>query len=115
MKQVQMAHALSPSSSCKIYRDTIQGVQVVHDGARQARRSGVRLVVPEIQLQRLEPDCTKNPCGRYLFDSPSLHVKALLEWHVDEYFFSLTGAGNTLVAGFILTPMTVGKQCPRRT
>jgi hypothetical protein len=50
VKQVQMAHALSPSSSCKIYHDTVQGVQVVHDGARQARRSGVRLVVPEIQL-----------------------------------------------------------------
>ena len=25
MKQVQMAHALSPSSSCKIYHDTVKG------------------------------------------------------------------------------------------
>jgi hypothetical protein len=44
------------------------------------------------------------PVGEYLFDFRSVNVsvngQTFIEWYIEEYFFSATGAGNPLVKGF---------------
>eukprot|EP00040_Diaphanoeca_grandis_P005810 m.34623 g.34623 ORF g.34623 m.34623 type:complete len:429 (+) comp17008_c1_seq1:66-1352(+) len=44
------------------------------------------------------------PIGEYLFDPRAANVsiagQTLMEWYIDEYLFSLTGAGNPNISGF---------------
>jgi len=44
------------------------------------------------------------PIGEYLFDpraaNVSVHGQTLMEWYIDEYLFSPTGAGNPNISGF---------------
>ena len=49
-------------------------------------------------------DVGKIPVGEYLFDfravNTSINGQTFLEWYLNDYFFSPTGAGNPLVKGF---------------
>lgn len=44
------------------------------------------------------------PCGEYLFDFRAVNVsvngQTLIDWYINDYFFSVSGAGNPLVGGF---------------
>ena len=147
VKQVQMAHALSPNTGYFIYRNAIKALNwyttvrtKLYDPAYASwflkfNCSGSSPTsschVPVCDNNYSPPlctalyhdqgqtpgyphgdgdcaapacDCGKNPCGEYLFDFRSLHVEvngqSMIDWYVNEYFFSETGAGNPLVAGF---------------
>ena len=49
-------------------------------------------------------DVGKIPVGEYLFDfravNTSINGQTFLDWYLEDYFFSPTGAGNPLVKGF---------------